>query len=103
MKVALLLLMVATGYAGSGQVVIRMKENTHTQERLTPTHSLVPGVYSLKPDNMPCKMPDLETVKPMPNSVKPGDEPGFIPNAYGLKRPEIAPKKKPSPPQKPNK
>ena len=103
MKAALLLLMVVTGYAGYGQVVIKNKENTPTQDRLPPTQTVAPGVYALKPDNMPCKVPDMETVKPMPNSVKPGDEIAFIPNAYDPKRIDISQRKKPLQPKKSNK
>ena len=93
MKTALLLIMVAAGYAGYGQVMLKKSKNSSTQFRMPPIETIAPGIYTLKPDNMPCVVPDMSTVKPMPNTVKPGDEVAFMPNAYESK-PLVTPQKK---------
>jgi hypothetical protein len=81
MKTALLLLMIATGYAGYAQVDSKTSQEPK-RINVGPPPRVAPGAYSLSPDNMPCVVPDMSTVKPMPNGSKPTDEVTFMPNGY---------------------
>ena len=81
MKTALLLLLVTTAYAGYAQV----DSKTSQQPKriiVGPPSGVAPGAYAQSPDNMPCVVPDLSTVKPMPNATKATDDVTFIPNGY---------------------
>jgi hypothetical protein len=76
--------MLAGGSAAYTQVVLKVHGNqpTNNGRQVGPTKIVPPGAYPMQPDNMPCVVPDMATVKGIPNSVKPGDEIQFIPNGY---------------------
>ena len=81
MRAALLLIMMVAGYAGYAQVDSKTSDQPK-KIMVGPPPRVAPGAYALSPDNMPCVVPDMSTVKPMPNGRKATDEVTFMPNGY---------------------
>ena len=49
-----------------------------------PTQYVAPGLYTLKQDKMPCKVPNTKAIAPMPNAVAKVQKRfnGIMPNPY---------------------
>jgi hypothetical protein len=84
MKPVIMLIFLSVCLSGYAQVVSKSnrKQSVNDKTKVAPTKIVAPGTYQLAPDKMPCVVPDMATVKRMPNSIKAGDEIPFISNGY---------------------